>query len=165
MSTNLWTTLAVALALWAIVGWWSGWCLARFFAREALHEHRVALLVCDWLGKEQAKRAKSEGEARKLRRTVAKLRWHVRYHKHPAHDEYFFLDVWKQYVLLRRQGAISPEEREGMVVKMEHFIARAIREWREARAEGNWGKYLAREREIREKAGVSNSAKDKDRIL
>ena len=160
MSTILWATLTVALAALAI----SGWCLARFFEREALHEHRVALLVGDWLVEEQTKRAKSEAESRKLKRTVAKLRWRVRY---PCYsnvaDELFnaeFVDEIGEF---------------GKICEPSESVKQyALREWRkdprnfkkycdervfvwefQRRSRSPWGKYLAREREIRERVGVA----------
>jgi hypothetical protein len=155
MSTNLWATLTVALALWAIVGWW----LARFFDREALHEHRVALLVGGWLGKEQAKRAKIEAEARELKRTVARPRWRVRY---PScrDDEFLNLEACVFFMKIE-QG----KEHDNLVFDFKRLAKKIVREWQKDRAESNWGKYLRHEREIREKAGVSNSAKDKDRVV
>ena len=125
MSTILWTTLIVALASLTI----SGWCLARFFEREALHWHRVALRVGDWLVKEQAEKAKFEAEAQELKRTVAKLRWHVRY-PNCRDDEFLNLEACV-FFMKTEQG----KKHDDLVFDFKRLAKKIVREWQKDRAE------------------------------
>ena len=115
---------------------------------------------------EEARRQKLEAEARKLKRTVAKLRWRVRY---PCYsdlaDELFnaeFVDEIGEFGKICepsesvKQYALREWRKDPRKFK-KHCDERVFAWAFQASSRSSWGKYLAREREIREKMGVKAS--------